>query len=205
VSGLLERAAGFLVAPATHVTRAEVRHAARAAVLGAGADAIAVGAGVALQLRRSGDTPAGCVAIWDPAAAEFAPVGMATLAARRLADRLGAHGFEASPRGRLAWVALPAEAGAAAAAWERLAGRIDAPAVLVLGGPRDRAIDAALTEVDVAVLVAPAGADAALVELAAATLPVARVEVARPLALAARLAATSGFGNAGAARAAVRA
>ena len=187
---LLERLAGFLVAPAAPAARVDVRPVSTAAVAGAERDAPAVGAAVALGLARTA-----CVAIWRHAPPDPPPATTSggTIATRRLVSRLRAHGFEACGRGRLAWVALPGDPAQAVAAWERLTGRIEAPAVLVLARARAEAFDPALADADRVVLVAPTDADPALVELAAAGLP--HVEVAGPLPLVAKWGALAGLGS----------
>ena len=190
MSGLIDRAVSVFVAPraaaAAPITVA--RRAPRIAVLGSAVAARGVGAAVALGLRRG----AACVAVWDPATRVPSRASTASPGARRLAAWLGPQGFEAAPRGRLAWAALPPDAAHAAPAWERLAGRLDAPAVLVLAGPRAAVFDAALAAADGAVVVCPPDADLALTELALASLAVPAV-AAPPLAPAARLAALAGL------------
>jgi hypothetical protein len=98
-------------------------------------------------------------------------------AARRLASRLAAHGLTVRSRGRLAWVALPAEGAAAAARRAIVAG---APAVLALTAPRTAALEPVLAEQDLLVLVTPdpLGPLARLAALAAHEPPLV---VTRPL------------------------
>lgn len=195
MSELLERVSGFLLAPAVPAARPAARPATTGAVVGAPAAARAAGAALALVLRRGS---AACVAVWDPSRPDGAPAPSGgTPGARRLVARLRAHGFEARGRGRLAWVELPGDPAGAAAGWERLTGRIDAPTVLVVAGARAATLDTGLADADRVLLVAPPGADAALAQLALAGLP--HAEVVAPLGLVARWAALAGIGCPGAA------
>jgi hypothetical protein len=100
-------------------------------------------------------------------------------AARRLGTRLEAHGLEALVRGRLAWVRLdPADPNLAAAV--RRVVLVAAPAVLAVTAPRTPAIDAALAEQDLLVIVA-VDPEGALAQLAATGLEGASVVTQRPL------------------------
>jgi hypothetical protein len=91
-------------------------------------------------------------------------------AARRLVASLGAHGLDATACGRAAVVALPADPGAAVATAGRAAAVAGAaPPVLVLGGPRAEAFDAALADCD-RVLVLGRDGDDAVAPLAVAAL-----------------------------------
>jgi len=166
MSGRLERAAAFFVAPATPSASAEALvtpPAARAVVLGAPADVVALAAAVALSLG-----PPGAVALWN---ADRAPAaGLATRAAARLAARLAARDLPATARGRLAWLALPADAAEAAAAVRRASAAVDGPLVTALAGARPPALEDLVAEHDLAIVAAdPAGplARAALARLAA--------------------------------------
>jgi hypothetical protein len=127
-------------------------------VLGRTGEAEPVAAAVALALR---DPAATVIVIGDPPPpADAEAVG--TRAARRLVARLAAHGFEASPRGRLAWTHAPPEAAARAA----LAG---APAVLAITAPLSATLEAAIAQQALAVVVAP-DPEGPLAELAVASL-----------------------------------
>ena len=63
-------------------------------------------------------------------------------AAARLAARLSAHGLPARARGRLAWLALPAEPDAAAAAVRRASAIVEGPLVSALAGARPAELEA---------------------------------------------------------------
>jgi hypothetical protein len=164
VSGRLERAAAWFVAPAeapARVAAAPVPPAARVVVLAAPADAAAVAAGVALALRA----PSGLVALWR---AEHEPArGAATRAAATLAARLATRDLPAVARGRLAWLALPGEAGAAAVAVRRASAVVDGPLVTALAGARPPALDELVAEHDVVVVAADPATALARAALAA--------------------------------------
>jgi hypothetical protein len=117
-------------------------------------------------------------------------------AARRLAARLAARGIPASPRGRLAWLRLPADPRTGIAMAERAAAAIDVPAVLALAGPRPAAADPLLAEHDLIVLVtddeAAPLASLALDRLAGLGPPAVAV---RPLRGASRRLALAGAGR----------
>jgi hypothetical protein len=142
------------------------------AVLAAAADAPALGAALGLALAQRRRAPVVAVFVWSacpaPAQAWRAP---ALPAARRLASRLAARGYDARPAGRLAVVRL-AGAGddAAPAARRALAAAGAAPAVLALGGPRTAAFEELLAEQDLVVVGARSGADPVLTRLAVAGL-----------------------------------
>jgi hypothetical protein len=103
--------------------------------------------------------------------------GGGSRAARRLAARLDAHGLPARSRGRLAWVALPAAEGAAAARRAVVAG---APAVLAITAPRTAELDDVVAEQDLVILVA-AEPDGPLARLAALPEHAPPLVVVRPL------------------------
>jgi len=150
VSGRLERAAAFFIAPAEAPARpaaAPMPPAARAVVLGAAGDVAPVAAAVALALR-----PPGLVALWR---AEGAPApGLSTRAAARLAARLSARDLPAVARGRLAWLALPDDPDEAAVAVRRASAIVDGPLVTALAGARPPALDELVGEHDLAVVAA---------------------------------------------------
>jgi hypothetical protein len=165
-------------APERWVTPADaiaVRGPTCAAVLGREGDAEPFAAALALALRRPAGARAATVVVVGAAAAET-PAG--TRAARRLVARLSAHGLEASEKGRLCWVALTASDVHAA----RRAARVGAPAVLAVTAPLTAALEAAIAEQDLAVIVT-ADAEGPLARLAAAGLTAAHgpVLIARPL------------------------
>jgi hypothetical protein len=142
------------------------------AVLAAAADAPALGAALGLALARRRRAPVVAVFVWSagrsPAPSWRAP---ALPAARRLASRLAARGYDARPAGRLALVRLAGSGDAAAPAARRaLAAAGAAPAVLALGGPRTAAFDELLAEQDLVVVGARSGADPVLTRLAVAGL-----------------------------------
>jgi hypothetical protein len=164
--GRLERAAAFFVAPAAPAAPADAvvaPPAARAVVLGAAGDVVPMAAAVALALR-----PPGLVAVWN---ADRTPVaGVATRRAARLAARLAARDLPAVARGRLAWLALPADAAEAGAAVRRASAAVDRPLVTALAGARPAALEDLVAEHDLAIVAAdPAGplARVALADLAA--------------------------------------
>jgi hypothetical protein len=154
VTGPLERAAAFFVAPAAPAAPAAAvvaPPAARAVVLGAPGDVVPLAAAVALALG-----PPGVVALWN---AERTPAaGPATRAAGRLAGRLTACDVTAVARGRLAWLVLPAGAADAAAAVRRVSALVDGPLVTALAGARPLALEDLVAEHDLAIVAAdPAG------------------------------------------------
>jgi hypothetical protein len=126
---LIERAAGFFVTPVEGDRDAKQRRLAvsaasapTAVVLGAPEDALTVGRLLAADLRlRAGG---GCVLVgeWSGRAAAVPPSRPAHPSTRRLADRLAGRGLEGCARGRTVHLVLPADPGAAVAAWQR-AGR----------------------------------------------------------------------------------
>ena len=109
-------------------------------------------------------------------AQEPPPAGAASRAARRIAARLSAHGFEhVAERGRLAWVHVTPEEAPRAAL-------LGAPAVLAVTIPLTPDLEATITEQELVVVVT-AEPDGALAELARAALEHPHVDViaARPL------------------------
>jgi hypothetical protein len=159
-----------------------------AAVLGRPGHAEPVAAALALALSAGAQARAATVVVLGPA--DHAPRGHAdperdgpsagggTRAARRLADRLDAHGLPGRPRGRLVWVELPSEGRQAAA---RRAALVGPPAVLAVTAARAPDIEELLAEQDLLLLVMadPAGPLARIAALAPGGVPVA---VTRPLA-----------------------
>ncbi len=141
-----------------------------AAVLGRAGEAEPLAAGIALALCRISSARAATVVV----VGEGEPVvaGVGSPAARRLAARLAAHGFEAAERGRLVWVRVPAGAAPRAAV-------VGAPAVLAVTVPLTPALEEAIGEQDLAVVVTPDD-DGPLARLAVASLA-QPVTTARPL------------------------
>ena len=148
-----------------------------AAVLGRAGDAEPVAAALALALRRESRARAATVAVVGPG--PIVEAGGGAAAARRAASRLDAHGLTARVRGRLAWVRLdPSDPNLAGTA--RRIALIAAPAVLAVTAPRTPALDEALAEQDLLVVVTaePGGP---LAQLATSGLPPVRVVPVRPL------------------------
>jgi hypothetical protein len=149
-----------------------------AAVLGRPGEAEPVAAALALALRRESRAKAATVVVVGPSPAE--PVeGGASGAARRIATRLEAHGVEARVRGRLAWVRLDAGDPHVHSLAQRVT-LIAAPAVLAVTAPRTAALDAALVEQDL-LLVVTADPGGPLAGLAASGLTSVPVLPVRPL------------------------
>jgi hypothetical protein len=157
VSGVFERAAGFFLLPAAakHAEPAALPPAVRAVVVGTPSDAVPLAAAHALALRAAVRAPAALVAVWQPSAPEReARRGAAARAAARLAERLSAHGLPSVARGRLSWLALPAETTAAAAAVRRASAIVEGPLVTAMGGPRPAELDTLVAEHDLAIVAA---------------------------------------------------
>lgn len=157
MTGLLERAAAFLLAPAATAPApaAAVPATARAVVLGTDDAARPLAAALALTLRAADRAPAGLVAVWRRGGAgQPPPRGAATRTAARLAARLGGRDLPAVARGRLAWLDLPLEPAAAVAAVHRAAAVVDGPLVTVLAGARPAALDDLVEQHDVAIVAA---------------------------------------------------
>ena len=152
------------------------REVTSAAVLGRPGEVEPVAAALALALRRDTRASTATVAVVGAALPELAEGGGA---ARKLAVRLAAHGFEARVRGRLAWVRLDPGDGQLATAARRLT-LIGAPAVLAVTAPRNADTDRALLDCDLLVIVAadPEGPLASLAANGLADVPVVTV---RPL------------------------
>jgi hypothetical protein len=170
MSGVLERAAEFFLAPpaARSGEAVALPSAVRAVVLGSPAEAAPLAAALALSFRATDRAPAAVVASWG-GEGELRPVA-ASRAAARLAARLTAHVVPAVPRGRLAWLALPAEPAEAAEAVRRASALVDGPLVTALGGARPPELEGLVAEHDLAIVAAEpesALARAALARLAA--------------------------------------
>jgi len=159
--------------PAALVTDAVVTSAA---VLGRAGEAEPVAAALALALRRETRAKAATVAVVGAGPTDSGGGGGA--AARRAGGRLEAHGFEAQVRGRLAWVRLdPGDSQLAAAA--RRVALIAAPAVLAVTTPRTVALDEALAEQDLLVIVT-ADPEGPLARLVSNGLPAVPLVPVRP-------------------------
>jgi hypothetical protein len=178
---------------------AERRVPRSAAVLCATDDAAAAGVAAATLLARRARASCGLALVWTGAApaprTEAAP--FAGRGARRLASVLNGRAVGARGCGRAVLVALPADPDEALAVGRRAAAAAgEAPVVLVLGGPRAEAFDAALAEQDRLVVLTRPGADATVAALAVASLPAdAPPGAARTVALrpAARVLAVAGL------------
>lgn len=198
MTGLLARAAAAFVEPAPAAVApvaAALPRGARAVVLGRPADALALAAALAGEMRARERAAAALLVTWPGEPPRPAP---AYRAAHRLATRLGSRGLEAVARGRLAWLALPGPSVAAAAACVRAEAATDGPTVVTVTGPRCDALDALLDECDLVLVALPPDADPALAELALAGLAncLAPVVACPPLSGAsARLLALAGRGR----------
>jgi hypothetical protein len=167
MSGVLDRAAEFFLAPPEQSDEPiALPPAVRVVVLGSAADAPALAAAVALSLRAGHPAPAAAVAYWG-AGREMRPTA-ATRQAARLAVRLTTHELPATPRGRLAWLALPSEPAEAAEAVRHASTLVDGPLVTALGGARPPELEALVAEHDLAVVAA--GPETALARAALARL-----------------------------------
>jgi hypothetical protein len=151
VNGVLERAVGFFLAPAPTAREeaAALPPAARAVVLGTAQAAVPLAAALALSLR-AGAPP--LVAVWG--------------AGDERARRDAAHELPARARGRLAWLTLPAEPQAAAAAVRRASVIVEGPLVSALAGARPTALDALVAQHDLAIVAADPESPLALAALA---------------------------------------
>ena len=149
---------------------------ASAAVLGRPGEVEPVAAALALALRRETRSKAATVVVVGAMPGEEASGGAA---ARRLAARLEAHGLEARVRGRLAWARLDPEDPQFVVAVRR-ATLVAAPAVLAITAPRTAAIDQALAEQDLLVIVT-ADPEGPLARLVAAGLGETPLTTLRPL------------------------
>jgi hypothetical protein len=143
MTGLLERAADFFLAPEVPAAGpvATVPDAARTVVVGARRDALPLAAAVALVLRAEDRAAAAVVAVWAGGDARPLPRGPATPAASRLAARLSGRQLPAVARGRLVWLRLPGDPDAAATALRRVVAIVDGPVVTAIEGARPAALD----------------------------------------------------------------
>jgi hypothetical protein len=148
MTGALDRVAAFLVEPASPAAGAPLPAACRAAVLGRPREVTPLAAALALTLRAADRRPAALVAVWGAAVPAAAP---AVRAAKRLA---AAAGDGAAARGRLAWLALPAEPARAVDVLVEAAAVVDAPLVTALGGARPPALEGLVSGHDLVVVAA---------------------------------------------------
>ncbi len=146
------------------------RSVASAAVIGRPGEAEPVAAGVALALR--GRASAAAVIVVGERGVPHADGG--TRAARRLAARLDAHGFGVAARGRLAWAYVTPAAARRAA---RVAGE---PVVLAITAPLDLALELAISDQALAIVVAR-DEHGPLAQLATASLACRDVTTTEPL------------------------
>jgi hypothetical protein len=185
------------VAPAAAVSAAPVAESRaalacgmeRVAVIAARGDAALGAAAVALGLLQRRRAPCAVIARWTADEPGPPRAAAAVGAARRLAAALGADGHAAHASGRLVWIDLPADEPAAVAAADR-ALRGATPGLLVVAGPRGKAMERALAACGVLVVAARATADpeilaAAVAELGGLGPPVVAVDVGVPGAAAA--------------------
>ena len=135
-------------------------------------------AALALALRLQTRAKAAAVAVVGvaPPAVEGAS---SAAAARRLGARLEAHGHEPQVRGRLAWVELDPDDPQFASVARRVT-LVAAPAVLAVTAARTVAVDEALNEQDLLVLVT-ADPEGPLAQLAVAGLTDVPILTTRPL------------------------
>ncbi len=151
------------------------RRFASAAILGPPGEAEPLAAAIALALRARAHAAAAAVIVvtdLEPPATS----GGGVRAARRLAARLSAHGFEAFARGRLAWAYVPP------AAAERAVAMTPGPAALAVTVPLTAALETTVADQELAVVVAH-DRDGPLAQLAVASLtgPGLAVTVSPPL------------------------
>ena len=199
---VLRRLAELFVAPAEGVrpVAATPPAAPALAILCPAGDARAVAVAAASAQARRSRSSSGLAALWTPDGADLRPDArpLAAASARRLAASLSARGLSATACHRAALVGLPADPSEAVPAARRaFAAAGDAPAVLVLGGPRGELFDPLLAEHDVALVLARDDGPGTLTALAVAGLEALGPRVlARPLALgpAARALVLSGAG-----------
>jgi hypothetical protein len=209
VSSALERILGCFVAPAGPAAAAARAVAAAVpvmpeiAVLCDARDASRIASALSLAVARRCRSQAVVTCVWSPGRVPSPRGGRPPArAARRLAERLDAQGLEARACGRRVTVTLPADAPAAAAAAVRAAAAVPGvPAITLLAGPREEAIDRFLAGRDAVAVVPRAGCPPALERAARASLE----GLGRPVAVwaldmgpAVRAAAALGIAPAGA-------
>ncbi len=171
MSGVVERAAEFFLAPAVApaADTSRLPPAVRVVVLGSESDVVPLAAAVALSLR-AGAAPVAVGARPPAAAASFRPgarvpaavvaywpgeavkPSAATRAAALVARRLTAHDMPALARGRLAWLALPEEPAAAATAVRSASALVDGSLVTALAGARPPELECLVEEHDLVIV-----------------------------------------------------
>lgn len=162
-------------------------------VVGSSVGAVTLASALANELRLRGGRRCALLLVWGPLTTG-APAAPARPSARRLATRLSFGDRPAVPRGHLVRVELPMEPVAAAAEASRLLGG-EAPAVLVIAGPRSAAFDPALGSASLVVVAEEAEAPPSLSALAAEQLRSLNPEVLIVPTLGGAVART--FANAG--------
>lgn len=135
-------------------------------VLGGPREGSVAAAAIALATMAARRERCAVVCRWE--AREVVPrAGWASIAARRLAERLERRGARAAARGRLVTVALPAAPAEARAGVERVLAAVeDTPLVLLVAGPRPEPLDPLLATLDRLVVVTPPDAPSGLTDLA---------------------------------------
>jgi hypothetical protein len=207
MTGALRGVAGWFVEPADGTAPPSRRHGAphdvrdpgrRLAALGSLTTAPVLAATVAMAERAAAGAAAALVLLWRPPGLEGLPPGPTAPglpAAHRLAARLARRDLPAVARGRLVWLALPADCDAGLRALrhaEAAAGEV--PAVLAVARPREPGVDAALAERDLIVVAAEPGSALAVAALDdVVDLRVPACACAPPPPGAARLAALTGL------------
>lgn len=137
-------------------------------VLVAPGDAPVAGVALGLTVAAAHRAPCAVVCQWTGAeVAEQPRSGLASGAARRLAQRLAGRGLTAGACGRVVTVALPASGtDARATAARALAAAGDVPLIITVAGPRPPAFDPLLAGLDRLIVVPPSGAALGLDRLA---------------------------------------
>lgn len=107
---------------------------------------------LALTLCRRHRVPAALVLHWAAVEGDVPPPAVAVPAATRIAGLIRREELAAHAQGRLAFARLPTAGEAAVAAATSLLGRVAAPAVLLVEGPRPAVLDPLLAGHDAIVL-----------------------------------------------------
>ena len=156
MTGLLDRAADFFLAPEAPASRpvATVPDATRTVVVGTRRDALPLAAAVALVLRVADRAAAAVVAVWVGGGARPSPRGPAMPAASRLAARLSGRQLPAVASGRLVWLRLPLDPHGAATAVRRAVATVDGPVVTALAAARPAALDDLVADHDLVIVAA---------------------------------------------------
>lgn len=127
-------------------------------------DARPAGGAAALALAHVAGARRALVVVWTGEEQKPLSGVPSSRPVRRLAAETGGDAFV---RGRLAWIALPADEAEAAARASEVLRRSAGPAVLVVAGPRGSAMDELLAEQGRTLLAGRPGDDDAVTELAA--------------------------------------